>query len=213
MLTIANDTLPQSDLAFLAFRVAFFDTLERIALADQVGQTERCFGFLTEVPFLKSVPPQVQLDALLQTWSRHYDRQRHRGNLVDESVLYAACETTARAVLQDPTGTRRNLRGNPRALTFRLSPELAVAVQSVHLNLPNEGDFLLISQFQDLPPDEAVALKRKFGLNPVAFDPMFDLLGQWHVSRSFCQNAKGLLTPLEIERAAAILRVQPALTK
>ena len=213
MLTISSDLLPQTDFGFLAFRLAFCDTLERIALADQVGMTERCFGFLTEVPFLKSVPPQVQLDTLLSTWARHYDRAHHRANLVDESVLYSVCETAARIIVEDPSAARRYLRGNPRGLAFKMSRELADTVQAIHLNLSNEGDFLLVSQFQDMPPHEANVLKAKFGLKPASFEPMFDLLGNWHVSPTFCNNAKGLLSQTETERAAGVLGLTAFATK
>ncbi len=54
MLAIQTDTLPQTGLSYFAFRIAFQETLERICLAQQVGNyTAECFGFLTEVPFLR----------------------------------------------------------------------------------------------------------------------------------------------------------------
>jgi hypothetical protein len=65
MLAIQTDTLPQTGLSYFAFRVAFQETLERICLAQQIGNyTADCFGFLTEVPFLRAVPPHVHLELL-----------------------------------------------------------------------------------------------------------------------------------------------------
>jgi hypothetical protein len=64
MLSIASDILPQTCISYVAFRIAFCETLERITLAKQVGGHIDGFGYLTEVPFLGSVPPQIQLDLL-----------------------------------------------------------------------------------------------------------------------------------------------------
>ena len=71
MLTICSDPLPRTDLTYAAFRASFHETLERLVLSRQFDQDPwQAFGFLTQVPFLKSVPPQVQLDLLSETWYR-----------------------------------------------------------------------------------------------------------------------------------------------
>ncbi len=58
MLTIGDDLLPQTDLTYFAFRVAFCDTLERITLAEQARMGhDVSLGYLTEVPFLRNVTP------------------------------------------------------------------------------------------------------------------------------------------------------------
>ncbi len=208
MLTVCDTAVPQTDVAYIAFRVAFFETLERIALADQVGLTgDRCFGFLTEVPFLRPVPPQVQLDYLLETWSRHNDRDRHQATLADESVIYAVCETAARIVSLDPQTARRYVRNGLRHVPHDFDPKLADTLQAFHLNLPNEGDFLLISQFQDMDPEEATPLKQKFGMSLPASDVMFEMLSRWHISREFAKNSAGLLSANELARVLITLRV------
>ncbi len=208
MLTVCDTIVLQTDIAYIAFRVAFFETLERISLADQVGLSgDRCFGFLTEVPFLRPVPPQVQLDYLLQTWSLHVDIDRHQATLADESVIYAVCETAARIVSVDPQTARRYLRNGPRVVHHDIDPRLADSLQAFHVNLPNEGDFLLISQFQDMPPTEAIPLKKKFGMSLPACDVMFEMLSRWHISREFAKNSFGLLTTSELARALVTLRV------
>ena len=99
MLTISTDTLPQSSLSYVAFRVAFLETLERMTLAQQMGAHEaECLGFLTEVPFLKATAPHVQLDALAETWCKHMSDDPFDATLVDEAVVYAVCETASRIV-------------------------------------------------------------------------------------------------------------------
>jgi len=208
MLTVCDTHVPQSDVAYIAFRVAFFETLERIALADQVGLTgDRCFGFLTEVPFLRPVPPQVQLDQLLETWHRYVDEDRHQATLADESVIYAVCETAARIVSVDPQTARRYIRNGPQEVDHEIDPRLADALQAFHVNLPNEGDFLLISQFQDMAPSEAILLKMKFGMSLSACDVMFEMLSRWHISSEFAKNSLGLLSPSELARTLVTLRV------
>lgn len=206
MLTVYDTQVPVSDTAYIAFRVSFFETLERIELADQVGLTgDRCFGFLTEVPFLRSVPPQVQLDCLLETWNRLIVPDPLVATLVDESVIYAACETSARVVSVDLQTARRYLKNGPREVTCEPPRTLSDELQNYHISLPNEGDFLLLSQFQDMPPDDAVLLKQKFGMTLSAGDVMFDLLGRWHVSTAFAKNYSGLLTSSEFARALITL--------
>ncbi len=163
---------------------------------DQIGSSpDRCFGYLTEVPFLRPVPPQVQLDCLLQTWSRHISRDPFEADLADESVIYAACETAARVVSVEPQSAKRFLRNGPKEDHHDIDPRLADTLQAYHVNLPNEGDFLLISQFLDMPPDEALPVKRKFGMSLPSCEVMFDMLGRWHLSPGFAHNSVGLLTP------------------
>jgi hypothetical protein len=156
MLTISSDTLPQTQLSYLAFRVAFHETLERIALANQFGDDDcDCYGFLTEVPFLRGVPAHVQLDLLAETWSRHVAREQFTASLVDESVVYAACETSARLVEEEPEYVAHLMKGGPYDVEREVDHSLACELRTLHLNLSNDGDFLLISQFEDLDPDEA----------------------------------------------------------
>jgi hypothetical protein len=215
MLRICDDLLPQTDLTYFAFRVAFCDTLERFVLAEQARLgSEASFGYLTEVPFLRNVTPRVQLDLLLETWTKHYDQEQTAvANLLDEGVVYAACETAARLVKADRKAVRRFLRGGPRPLYPVLDEPMSDSLHALHVSLSNEGDFLLISQFQDLPPDEARTLKAKFRLDEAACEPLFEALGRWRVSPGFAGKAKGLLTPQEATKVASILQVtKPAPT-
>jgi hypothetical protein len=208
MLLIGDDLLPQTDLTYFAFRVAFCDTLERVALAEQARMpADAPQGYLTDVPFLRNVPPRVQLDLLLDTWTRHFGGEKTHGNLLDEAVIYAACETSARLATGDRKSIRRFLRGGPRPLFPVLDDSYSQSLHALHVNLSGEGDFLLISQFQDMPPDEARVMKAKFNLNEMNCEPLFDALGRWRVAPNFCAKSKGLLTSLEATKVANILRL------
>ena len=207
MLNIAQHLLSNNTLSYLAFRIACLDTLERIVLARQFGpEAAEGFGYLTEVPFLRSVPPQVQLDLLSETWQKHMRREQLEADLVDEAVLFAACESAARVAEQEPQQLLTLGVSGPRRIALTSKETLPNQLRQVHLSLPNEGDFLLISQFEDLPPFEAMALKAEFGLEPRKCEPMCEALGRWHVTPGFAGRLSGLLTDREIAQALLVVQ-------
>ncbi|MCA9042013.1 MAG: hypothetical protein KDA65_16790 [Planctomycetaceae bacterium] len=209
MIKIANETLPQSCLCYLAFRIAFMETLERIILADQIAERNlRHFGYLTEVPFLQAVPPHVQLDLLAETWAKHSSEDPNEASLVDESVIYAACETAAMVVDRDPSAVSRFLKQGPLDVAVEADNFLASELRALHLNLGNEGDFLMISQFEDMPPREAAYMKEKFGLDNDRLEAMFDVLGRWNLSPNFLSNLENLMSEKEIARVAFDLNIK-----
>lgn len=208
MLKICEDTLPQSLLSYVAFRVAFRETFERLALWKQFEKDPfEPFGFLGEVPFLKHVAPHIQLDLLAATWRKHLERNAVSADLVDESVVYAACETTAQLVEKEPALFASYLRGGPFDVGIPVDHYLASELRNLYLNLSNEGDFLLIGQFLDIEPDQAAPLKKQMGLDDAAIDMLYDALGRWQLSPRLLENLRGLLTEAEILRVATLLRV------
>jgi hypothetical protein len=207
MLSTCAETLPRTDLTYLAFRAAFCETLERMVLARQINFCgDWVFGYLTEVPFLTQVAPQVQLDLLVETWSRHIGPEEQAANFLDESVIFAACETAARLVRNDPVSLARFLNSGPQDLDVALRPRLAHSLVATHLTLSRDASFLLITQFLDLPPREARTLKAEFGILPAQEEPLFEALGRWRVSPDFAARAEGLLTPKEIAEVTSLLQ-------
>lgn len=208
MLKISQDNLPQTFLSYIAFRVSFLETLERVALAKQFEMiNDRPFGFLTEVPFLQSVPPQVQLELLLDTWRKHMSPDKEAASLVDESIVYAVCETAAKMAQEEQVFMKRFLRSGPMPVSVLVDEDLASELRTLHLKLSNEGDFLLISQFQDIPPDEAAPLKEQFNFDSQRADSMFDVLGRWNIADNTLRETEYLLTDREIRRAAQVLEI------
>jgi hypothetical protein len=206
MLQFGSKLLPQCELVYVAFRLACVDTRERLELAHQLDLSpERNFGFLMEVPFLRNVPAQVQMDLLLTTWSKYVDPATHAATLLDESVLYAACETSARIVRTDPEVARRFISRGPVDSHTPLNSSTADALQKLHLSLAQNGLFLLLSQFQDIPPREAVPLKQQWGLQDENAECLFDVLGRWYVSTAILSLATGLLTRVETEQLGTLL--------
>lgn len=210
MLKIGESRLNYTSLTYLAFRAAFRDTHEWMVLDRQLKASRlEGYGYLTEVPFLQSVPPQVQLDLLAETWSRLVSGDAQTCSLIDEAVLYSVCETTARLVEEQPNELKRYIEKGPMQFSLQLDQWLVSRIRALHLSLPIEGDFLAISQFEDMPPEEAVRFKTKLGLDETRLESLFDLLGRWHVSNNFKHNLKHLLTEREIEVVERTIQLQP----
>ena len=205
MLNIDGDSLPGSDLTYLAFRVSFQETLERIVLSRQVNEGNGVFGYLTEVPFLRGVAPHVQLALLAECWRRHYSKQEFEATLLEESIIYAVCETAARISEDEPTVITHSLITGPRTTRVKVDAFLPGELRNLHLKLANEGDFLLISQFEDMQPDDARELKKQFGLDETRFEDMFDALGRWSVEPGMGLSLEGLLTEREIVRTGFVI--------
>ncbi|WP_146507980.1 hypothetical protein [Thalassoglobus neptunius] len=214
MITFSSKSLPFSQDVFIAFRIAILETEERLSLAHQIDLADHSgFGYLTQVPFLKSVPPQVQIDLLLTFWDRYLARERFASDYLDESIVYAVCETAATLVRSQPTVASRFIETGPLNCPFTPTGESADRLQKLHLDYVSNGHFLLLSQFQDLPPDEARELKREYGINSDSSERMFDVLSQWHVSTDVESRAIGLLTESESARMSQVLATSMGLRK
>lgn len=205
MLSVSGDHLPSSALVYLAFRVSFQETLERIVLSRQVDDGNEVFGYLTEVPFLQGVAPHVQLDLLGDTWQRHCDRTKNEATLVDESVIYAVCETAARVTEEDANIITHSLITGPRQVSIQVDSFLPGELRNLHLSLANEGDFLLVSQFEDMNPDEARVLKQQFQLDSDRTDVLYEALSRWHIRADLAQRLDGLLTEREFARMSCVM--------
>ena len=217
MLTICTDNLPQNLLSYLAFRLAAVETVKLHEYA-QHPQTHlrEPYGFLTEVPFFREVPAQVQLSALAETWAKHISERTFQANLVDEAVLYAACETAARIAEYVPELIRSFTEEGPLDAGIVADHFLVSELRNLHLNLSNEGDFLLVTQFQDLPPEERDRCHREYHLGESYLEPMFDLLGQWHPEPDMLTNLSGLFTDAEIAKLRTQLQMperRPSVSK
>lgn len=206
MLSINAKVLPASDLLYAAFRLALLDTLERIALAEQLEVSDRPFGYLTQVPFLRDVHPGVQLDQLLLTWSRQMTCEVQTADLLDEAVLYAICESAAQIIRCDRQAAARILKSGPFPCSMVIGSQLADSIQKLHLQYTGEGNFLLLSQFLDIPPEESARLKLEYGIGPEFTDSMFDILARYRVSPLLAERSRGLLTPAEVRELFGVLR-------
>jgi len=205
MLRIDDDYLPGSDQIYLAFRISFQETLEQIVLSRQLNDANGEFGYLTEIPFLRGVAPHVQLDLLSECWQKHSSKRDFKATLIDEGIIYAVCETAARIAEDEPTVITHGLITGPKATQIKVDAFLPGELRNLHLRLANECDFLLISQFEDMNPEDASDLKMQFGLDEFRFKEMFTILGRWNVNVGMSANLKGLLTEREIVRTGFVI--------
>ncbi len=209
MLRIAHDYLPQSILSYVAFRIAYRLTAatQEEHGVDWLPAGDAPAAYLCEVPLLREVSLPVQLELLSETWDRHLSASDLEGSLLDESVIYAACEFAARVCEYDPALVTWSLRGGPIDVTVPADDLLASELRNLYLRLTNDGDFLLISQFLDLPPDEARAWKRRLGLNDDQLTLLFEPLERWRVSAEVLGNFRGLVSVREAHWLARLLGV------
>ena len=201
MIFINEAKLPRSHASYLAFRIAFQETWERITLARQFPEcAQDGFGFLTEVPFLSTVSPMVQLDLLAQTWQRHICNEDHTGTIIDEAVIYAVCERSAWSMENESRGViERYLLRGPDCKELVPERSWSADFRRLHAELSTDADFLLISQLEDLPPQEASKLKKQWGMDSVDLEPLFDCQSRWFPSPSLRENLTGLLSHQEID--------------
>lgn len=205
MLLISGDKLPATGLTYIAFRASFLDTLERIVLSRQFEDTNENFGYLIEVPFFRGVPPHVQLDLLADTWHKHSSLEVHIASLIDESVVYAVCETAARTAEEDPNVITHSMITGPRETNVEVDSFLPGEFRNLHLSLANEGDFLLASQFEDMNPIEAFELKMQFQMDLTRMEEMFEVLSRWRVQPDLQNRLAGLLTEREQVRVGYVI--------
>ena len=209
MLQLAHKQLPQSLLSYVAFRVALRRTWDAVPTGSRVtafyAEPDRN-GYLAEVPFLREASLAVQIEILARTWHRHMQREIIQADLLDEAVLYAVCEATAQCVEHEPQQVHRGLMAGPMDLMVPVDLSLAGDLRQLYLQLPTEGDFLLIGQFLDMPPDDATEWKQKLGVTEKQLEQFFDVLSQWRARPETLTHLRGLITDSErAELASALL--------
>lgn len=212
MLQIHTDLLPQTLLSFVAFRLAYRVTAQTLcdhgADWDSAADNTGLCAYLGEVPFLREVTLPVQLELLGDTWQRHLSTVTHQATLLDESVLYAACEFSARICERSPELVLWSLRGGPLDVTVPVDDQLASELRRLYLRLSNDGDFLLISQFLDLPPAESLDWKQRLRLDSARTETLFETLGRWHTGPGVTDSLQSLITPAEATWLNRLLRRQ-----
>ena len=198
--------LPRSDLAYLAFRLALQETLSDIELhLDLEEEPNPPVGYLTEVPFLEQVPLPVQVDLLAEAWARHRVTDPVEASLLDAAVVYAACVTAGRVIDDMPDVAVAWLRDGPRKVGPRIIRRASVRLDEMFEQFWDDRDFLLIDEWQDLPPDHAQRVKELLRLPDEVLEPMYEALQLWRVSPDVGAKLKGLMTEAEIQEALPLL--------
>ncbi|NLX99707.1 MAG: hypothetical protein GXY83_26725 [Rhodopirellula sp.] len=207
MLTCYGHTvrLPQSDLAYVAFRLALQETLTDIEIHDLEEEPDYPVGYLSEVPFLEQVPLPVQVDLLADTWARHRKPDLVEASLLDAAIVYTACETAGRIINDSPEVAVAWLHDGPRKVPSRIIKRASHQLEELFDEFWDDRDFLLIEQFQDLSPDHARYIKTMLRLPDEVIEPMYAALERWNVSPHVAANLVGLLANAEIQDAMPVL--------
>jgi hypothetical protein len=199
--------MPQNDLAYLAFRLALQETLTDIELyRDLEEEPDVPTGYLSEVPFLEQVPLPVQVDLLAETWVKHHKPDLIEASLLDAAIVYAACETAGRIINDMPEVVVAWLKGGPRKVPPSIIKRASHRLEELFEDFWDDQDFLLIEQFQDLPPDHARQLKDMLRIPDEVIEPMYAALERWNVSANVAGNLVGLMTDAEIAEVLPSLR-------
>ena len=199
--------LPQNDLAYLAFRLALQDTVSDIELhLDLAEEPDPPVGYLTEVPFLEQVPLPVQVDLLADAWARHHKPELTEASLLDAAVVYAACMTAGRIIDDMPDVAVVMLRDGPRKVDPRIIRRASIRLDEMFEGFWDDRDFLLIDEWQDLPPDHARRIKDLMRLPDEVIEPMYEALQRWRVSPEVSGRLEGLMTEAEIAEALPLLK-------
>ena len=209
MLTCYNHTvrLPNNDLSYLAFRLAVQETLSDLELSHDLDEElDPPAGFLTVVPFLEQVPIPVQIDLLAATWAQQRQPRLIQASLLDAAVLYAVCTKASRFATDLPELVIPFLRAGPRNPSPRAIRKALGQVDDLFEEFWDDHDFLMISDLQDLHPDQAGQLKLQLGLSDEYLQPLYDALGRGRVSGDVSANLQGLLTDEETKEATSLLR-------
>ena len=198
--------LPQTDLAYLAFRLALQETLSDIELhLDLEEDPDPPAGYLTEVPFLGQVPLPVQVDLLADAWARHRRPEPSEASLLDAAVVYAAYMTASRIIDDMPDVAVAMLRDGPHKVDPRIIRRASVRLEEMFEGFWDDLDFLLVDQWQDLPPEHAQHIKELLRLPDEVLEPMYEALRRWRVSPDVAANLEGLLTDAEIRESMPML--------
>jgi len=208
MLTCYGHTvrLPQSDLAYMAFRLALQDTLSDIELyLDLQEEPDPPVGYLTQVPFLEQVPLQIQVDLLADAWARHCRPEPTEASLLDAAVVYAVCMTAGRVTDEMPEVAVVMLRDGPRKVNARIIHRASYRLRGMFEAFWDDLDFLMIDEWQDLSPDYARRVKEFMRLPDEVLEPMYDALRRWRMSPDVAANLEGLLTGSEVQETMPIL--------
>jgi hypothetical protein len=207
MLTCYGDEvrLPQSDLAYIGFRLAALETLCQMDICQGLDDEDVPFGYLVEVPFLDQVAPVVQVDLLADVWRRHRDAKRHEASLLDAAVMYAAFRTAGRVISDEPKLARSWLKAGPQQVRCKLASHTHQTLRDLFFEFWDDVDFLSLDELQDLTPEHAKAVRELMRLHDGAFEQMEEVLMRCRASPAILTNLEGLLPGAEIQGSGRLL--------
>jgi hypothetical protein len=175
----AEARLPQSDLAYVGFRLAALDTLCQMDISQGLDdEDDGPFGYLLEL---------------------------HEASLLDAAVVYAAFWTAARVISDEREVARFWLKAGPRKVRCKIGSRVQQRFSDLFFEFWDDVDFLSIDELQDLTPEQAKATRELMRLADGAFEEMEEVLMGCHASPVVLANLEGLLTGAEIQGYGRLL--------
>lgn len=196
--------LPQSDLAYVGFRLAALDTLCQMDACHGSGDDD-VSGYLAEVPILEQVAPAVQVDLLAGVWCRHQAAELHEASLLDAAVVYAAFRTAGRVLNDEFALASAWLKDGPRCLRCRLTGRTPARLRNLFFEFWDDEDFLSLSELQDLTPEHARRVRELMRWPDETIQEVEQVLTRWRASPPVLINLDGLLTADEIKGFSEVL--------
>jgi hypothetical protein len=198
--------LPQSDLAYVGFRLAVLDTLCQMDICQDLDdEDDVLFGYLMEVSFLAQVAPVVQVDLLDNVWRRHRDAALHEASLLDAAVVDAAFRTAGRVISDERKLARLWLKAGPQQVRCKIARRTHQRLHDLFFEFWDDVDFLSLEELQDLTPEHARAVREMMCLHDRAFEQMEEVLMRCRASPAIPTNLEGLLTAEEIQGYGRLL--------
>ena len=201
--------LPEDDLVYLAFLFSLNETIADIEIYSDLNDDDVPCGFLAMVPFLHAVPLQVQVELLGETWSNHRHENQFQATLLDAAIVYAAFMTASRIIDDEPGLAADWLADNILKVNSRIIHRAPERLESLFDCWWDDRDFLMLDDFQDMPPEQAKSIRMMMRLPEAMIEPMFDVLERGRVLPNVGDKLKGLISPEEIQNVVLILLRSP----
>ncbi|MFK7818398.1 MAG: hypothetical protein AB8G99_06755 [Planctomycetaceae bacterium] len=188
--------LNKSFLTYVAFRVAALHTFELLS-GKRPAFEDDDYGYLSELPLIREVAPQVQLELLADTWKKGCDSKLYPPTIIDECVLHCAFERSVELVLSQPITAKRLMSGGSRDMSGVNLSWLPVRLRTLQLTLPLPTA-IDAAQVADSVVSGPVPGYNGVPVGPTPRDQLFEVLGRWRVNRNLAWGFDGLLTTSEI---------------
>ncbi len=160
---------------------------------------------------LAGTAPQVQIELLLQTWQSTKSKKPRSLTIEEQVICFGITSELAHTgEAHDQHMIRRAAHG-----PVRVDPGdilwLASRTRLLQMILPFAPQAAILQLESSIPADDLVPVRTAGGVDQQALTGLLGLLGNWTVSNTLFANAKGLLTPTELELLRAFFAEHPQL--
>ena len=204
--------LNRNGLFYVACRVAFlraFDSLLHEFIA--ASATDRFTGFLDRIPILAGTAPQVQIEALLQTWQSVRSEPPRPPTIKEQVICFGITSELAHTGAADDQQMIQRAADGPAPVDPGDVVWLASRARMLQMLLPFAPQAAILQVEPGIAAEDLAPVRTAGGVDQRTFTQLLDLLGNWTVSTTLFANAEGLLTATELEILRAYFAEHPQL--